>query len=213
MEKLFFESNEKDFIKYIDNTLSKENFKRSSSVTTEETINEGLKFFKASPRLYKLANKLERKGKQNPKVLQTAKKVNDLANEFEYAEDLYDVGRKEEAKAQYKELKEKYNSLLKLLQKQDIKDALKKVSALGITIASMTIPYMAMQHFFPQLSLTAVNAAAQTASTKDVASLYLKRAGAFTLCGLPIKAARGILQGGSEIYDDQILKSVDRMLA
>ena len=43
----------------------KNDIKRQPSVITEENqvINEGLKFFKASPRLYKLALKIERKAK------------------------------------------------------------------------------------------------------------------------------------------------------
>lgn len=212
MEKLILE--DKKLENKIINAAYK-NFKmekRNPSVITEEAevITEGLKFFKTSPRLYKLALKLERRAHQNPQMLETAKKVNALANKFEYTEDLFAVGKKQEAKTEYKELCDKYLDVIKLLKKEEFKDALKKSGALALTVASMCIPYMAMQRFFPTLSLASVQGSELTGLKR--AGLYLKRAGAFTLCGIPIKAARGLMNYGSQELELKTLKSVDRML-
>lgn len=228
MAKVILEDNEKEVIGAAYKHFKKEyKHKRiNPSVITEEknneVITEGLKYFKTSERLYKLALKLERRAKQNQNILETAKKVNALGNKFEYIEDLYAVGKKEEAKTQYKDLCNKYLELLKLLKKEEVKAALRTVGSLALTVASMTIPFMAMNKFFPQLSLKAIEnntvsnglSAVEQAHVKTLgrAKLYLERAGAFTLCGLPIKAASKALKVGFDADELKVLKSVDRML-
>lgn len=213
--KVFLNGCEKRILNNISEEVNKDSFKIINSqnqALQEEVIEEGLKFFKASTRLYKLANKLERKAKQNPSVINTAQKINRLANKFEYAEDLYEVGRKEEAKSYYKELKNNYTDLLKILRKEEVREALKKAGVLSLSIAGMIIPYVALNHFFPSLSFSNVNKAAGELGTKDQAFLYLKRAGAFTLCGLPVKATRSALSLRNSVSEEKMLKSVDRLL-
>lgn len=217
MAKVILEDNEKEVIKAAYKYFKKEHKHPLPSVIKEEqqeeVITEGLKYFKTSTRLYKLALKLEKRAKKNPQMLEAAKKVNALANKFEYIEDLYETGKKEEAKAQYKDLCNKYIDIIKLLKKTEVKDALRAAGSLSITVASMCVPYLAMQRFFPNLALTAINGAAgETISGMKRVKLYLERAGAFTLCGIPIKAARAALNYGSQETEIKTLKSVDRML-
>lgn len=224
MAKVILEDNEKEVIGAAYKHFKKEYKHKhiNPSVITEEekkeVITEGLKHFKTSERLYKLALKLEKRAKQNQSILETSKKVNALGNKFEYIEDLYAVGRKEEAKTQYKDLCNKYLELLNLLKKEEVKVALKAVGSLALTVASMTIPFMAMSKFFPQLSLNAIENAGLSTTEKTLvktlnkAKLYLKRAGAFILCGLPVKVASKALNVGFDDNELKVLKSVDRML-
>ncbi len=190
--------------------------RKSPSVVTEENdvINEGLKYFKASPRLYKLALKIERKSARNPelKLDEVVKKINALANKFEYVEDLYEVGKKAEAKAHYKELCKKYEDVLKILRKDDVKNGLKKIGGLAFTIASMVVPYMTMMKFFPNLfSVSTINTDSNMGFGQK-AFAYLKRAGAFTLCGLPVKAARGAFRVGVDAAELKSLARVDKLI-
>lgn len=212
MTKIILEDNEKEVIDAAYKYFKKEHKHPLPSVIKEEqqVITEGIKYFKTSKRLYKLALKLEKRAKKNPQMLETAKKVNALANKFEYVEDLYEVGSKIEAKAHYKELCNKYIDVIKLLKKTEVANALKAAGSLSITVASMCLPYLAMQRFFPNLSLASVNSTELTGMKK--VGLYLKRAGAFVLCGIPVKALNSVLNYGSEEAETKALKSVDRML-
>lgn len=215
MEKLILEDKalERKIVDNALNCLQKEH--KSSSVKTEEveTLNEGLKYFKASPRLYKLALKIERKSARNKELGlgETVKKINALANKFEYVEDLYDVGKKAEARAQYKDLCKKYNDVLKLLRKDDIKQSLKKIGGLAFTVASMCVPYLLMSKFFPSLNLSAASNPEATFMNKT--GLYLKRAGAFTLCGLPVRIGRNAFNLGTDAAQARSLNKVDKLLA
>ena len=83
-----------------------------------------------------------------------------------------------------------------------------------MTIVTMTVPYMMLNKFFPTLSFGATQkAAAETAGMLNQGKIFLKRAGAMTLCGIPAKAANNALGNGLEIYDDKILKQVDNLLS
>lgn len=193
----------------------KKEIKKPSVVTEEnQVINEGIKFFKASPRLYRLALKIEKKSARNPELgLQdVVRKINALANKFELAEDLYDVGKKAEAKVMYKKLNKDYSDILKLLRKDTIKENLKKIGAIGFTIAGMTVPYLAMSHFFPNLAIGAVNSEAAAMNGWQKTGLYLKRAGAFTLCGLPVKIARNGAQAITDQMETKSLARIDKLL-
>lgn len=205
-------------LKTIKNDLDKNPSVRAQD--NNEVITEGLKFFKASSRLYKLSEKIVRKAnKQNlpdekkEKIIKLSKKVNKLGDEFEKAEDLFDVGRKSEARAMEKQLKNDYMDILKMLKKSEFNDALKSIGSTALMMASMVVPYMLLNKFFPTLSFGAVNkAAAETTSFREQAGLYLKRAGAFALCGLPVKATREIVNTGTRAYDENIIKSLDKKL-
>lgn len=223
MKKIFLENNEDIVLENISRNF-KNDLRKSPSYKTEvitesndtEVLEEGLKFFKVSGRLYKLAEKITKKAKQkqNTELVDTIKKINDLARKFEKAEDLYSIGRKKEARTKYKELIKGYNSLLKILKKSETMDALKAIGGVGMTVAAMTIPYLLLNKFFPALSFGATQtAAAADPNMLGQAKLFLKRAGAMTLCGIPTKAARGIFNNGISVYDDKIIKQIDNLLS
>lgn len=177
----------------------------------EKTITEGIKYFKASKRLFKLAEKITQRAKQrnSQHLVELAAKINALGEKFEFVEDNYDVGNKTEAVKQYNALKKQYSEILKLLQKEEIKNGLKKIGSISLTIAAMTIPYLAMSKFFPNLvSIKSEEGSSFSQNTEH----YLKRAGAFTLCGLPVRFVKGAFNTGLEVYDDKIINSVDRLL-
>ena len=108
MKKIFLEGCEKKMLKNASKEANKNSFhlERKKDSLNEEVLEEGIKFFKTSSRLYKLVDKFNKKSEQNPDLISTAKKLNKLANKFEYVEDLYDTGKKAEAKIAYKELKD-----------------------------------------------------------------------------------------------------------
>lgn len=212
MEKIILEDikKEKFVIDSAYNTFKKD-FSKPSEKKQESVITEGLKYFKVSPRLYKLALKIERRSKRNKelKLEEVVKKITALANKFEYVEDLYAVGKKAEAKAHYKELVVKYSNILKMLKKETVKDSLKKIGGLAFTVASMVVPYMAMSYYFPNLNFQAAN---QEATIMKQAGVYLKRAGAFTLCGLPVKAAKGLFGSISDNVESKSLARIDKLI-
>lgn len=177
----------------------------------EVVIQEGLKFFKTSSRLYKLVDKLTKKNAvaRNQQVQMTINKINKLAQEFEYVEDLYDIGKKAEAKLRYKSLKDKYSDLLKILNNSEVKSALKTVAGIGITIAAMFVPYMAMGKFFPNLDMVNIN---KMTPGKDKTFAYLKRSGMFTLLGLPTTFLRSGLNSLNDSQEREMVKKIDRML-
>ena len=185
-----------------------------------QVIEEGIKYFKISPRLYKLALKLEKKSlkvkdshEQYQEIDRLVKKINALANNFETLEDKYYLGDKAQkavAKNSYKQLLAQYNDIIKMMRKSEIIDALKQTGSLAFTVAGMALPYIAMSHFFPDL--LSINAINQSSNTMDKAFLYCKRAGAFTLCGLPLKITRAGINALTDDAETKILARTDRVL-
>lgn len=185
-----------------------------------QVIEEGIKYFKISPRLYKLALKLEKKSlkvkdshEQYQEIDRLVKKINALANNFETLEDKYYLGDKAQkavAKNSYKQLLVQYNDIIKMMRKSEIIDALKQTGSLAFTVAGMALPYIAMSHFFPDL--LSVNAINQSSNTMDKAFLYCKRAGAFTLCGLPLKITRAGINALTDDTEAKILARTDKIL-
>ena len=185
-----------------------------------QVIEEGIKYFKISPRLYKLALKLEKKSlkvkdsqEQYQEIDRLVKKINALANNFETLEDKYYLGDKTQkavAKNSYKQLLVQYNDIIKMMRKSEIIDALKQTGSLAFTVAGMALPYIAMSHFFPDL--LSVNAINQNSNTMDKAFLYCKRAGAFTLCGLPLKITRAGINALTDDTEAKILARTDKIL-
>ena len=102
--------------KIVDNALNclGEEKKYPLQTKQEQVIEEGIKYFKISPRLYKLALKLEKKSikikdskEQYQEIDKLVKKINALANSFETLEDNYYLGNKTQkavAKNSYKQL-------------------------------------------------------------------------------------------------------------
>lgn len=179
-----------------------------------QIIEEGIKFFRVSSRLYKLSEKLVSKSKMinNSQLLKTSEKVNELASKFEDAEDLYDAGQKKEAKEKYESLIKNYYDIIKLLKKEETVNALKKIGGLGFTVAALSLPYILLHKFFPKLSISNFNNM-EDASLLNKSKMYLKRAGALTLCGIPDKAAHDIFNNVTNSYDNKILMNIDKLLS
>lgn len=222
MDKVILEDKklEKFIIDNAYNHLSKE--KKNPLIINEnkEVIEEGIKYFKTSPRLYKLALKLEKKSKKfnnNSQEFKTLNelvmKINALANKLEFLEDKYYLGDKTQkliAKAKYKNIVKEYSALIKMMKKSETIDALKAVGALAFTVASMALPYIAMSKFFP--NLTSINAIGNEANSMQRAWLYCKRAGAFTLCGLPIRITKAGVNALTNDIETKILARTDNIL-
>jgi hypothetical protein len=204
--------------KIVDNAykcLGKE--KQNPQLIKEENtiIEEGIKYFKASPRLYKLALKIERKAQkhgENKELDTLVRKINALANTMENLEDQYYLSRNKKDKAiasvKYKMLEKQYADIIKMMRKSDVIDALKKIGAVGFTVASMALPYIMMSKFFP--GLVSVNSV--DATGWDKTGLYLKRAGAFTLCGLPLRITRSGISALTSDAEMKILARTDKLL-
>lgn len=222
MDKVILENKkfEKFIIDNAYNHLSKEKNHPLTINENKEVIEEGIKYFKTSPRLYKLALKLEKKSRKfnnNPQEFKTLNelvmKINALANKLELLEDKYYLGNKTQkliAKAEYKDVIKEYSSLIKIMKRSETIDALKAVGGLAFTVASMALPYIAMSKFFPDL--ISVNAIGQEASAMQKAWLYCKRSGAFVLCGLPVKITKTGLDTLTNNAETKILARTDSIL-
>ena len=220
MDKIFFE--EADFLRNISKEVNSQHFSKiPSSNKKTEVIEEGIKYFKISPRLYKLAIKLERKSlkfKENEskfKEIDTlCKKINALANDFEILEDYYYVSKnkadKAKMKIQYDKLVKEYASIIKMMKKSEVIDGLKTIGSLSLTVASMALPYIAMSKFFP--NLVSINNINQESKFWPRTNLFLKRAGAFVLCGIPIKAVRAGFTGLTNNIETKVLARTDSLL-
>ena len=208
--------------KIVDNALSCLSEEKKCPLQTkhEQVIEEGIKYFKISPRLYKLALKLEKKSikikdskEQYQEIDKLVKKINALANSFETLEDNYYLGDKTQkavAKNSYKQLIAQYSDIIKMMKKSEVIDALKQTGGIAFTVAGMALPYIAMNHFFPEL--LSINTINQSPSAMDKAFLYCKRAGAFTLCGLPLKITRAGINALTDDAETKILARTDRVL-
>ena len=208
--------------KIVDNALNclGEEKKYPLQTKQEQVIEEGIKYFKISPRLYKLALKLEKKSikikdskEQYQEIDKLVKKINALANSFETLEDNYYLGNKAQkavAKNSYKQLIAQYSDIIKMMKKSEVIDALKQTGGIAFTVAGMALPYIAMNHFFPEL--LSINTINQSPSAMDKAFLYCKRAGAFTLCGLPLKITRAGINALTDDAETKILARTDRVL-
>lgn len=222
MDKIILEDKklEKFIIDNAYNHLSKEKKNPLTINENKEVIEEGIKYFKTSPRLYKLALKLEKKSRKfnnDSKDFKTLNelvmKINALANKLELLEDKYYLGDKTQkliAQAEYKSVVKEYSSLIKMMKKNETIDALKLAGSLAFTVASMALPYIAMSKFFP--NLTNLNAIGNEANAMQKAWLYCKRAGAFALCGLPIKITKAGVNALTNDAETKILARTDSIL-
>jgi len=126
-------------------------------ILTEEYLTEGLKVFKKSKKLYKFANKIDKKlinlrDKRKEEDVKVAEKlskdVKNLADKFKTVEDAFkdkDLD-KETAKNKLKSLKKEHEVLLSYVKKERTKSALKKIGIVGIlgglvaALGSVAIP-------------------------------------------------------------------------
>jgi hypothetical protein len=108
----------------------------------EIVLTEGIRFFKNSKRLRKLANViLDKVNKtKDPRVnkkelINLVKKIEFVAQKFEKVEIKFasskDSGEKKDLKSKYKLLRTKYIEILKILRKEEVKKALKVLGLVG----------------------------------------------------------------------------------
>ena len=163
--------------------------------------------------LEKKSIKIKDSKEQYQEIDKLVKKINALANSFETLEDNYYLGDKAQkavAKNSYKQLIAQYSDIIKMMKKSEVIDALKQTGGIAFTVAGMALPYIAMNHFFPEL--LSINTINQSPSAMDKAFLYCKRAGAFTLCGLPLKITRAGINALTDDAETKILARTDRVL-
>jgi len=149
-------------------------------------LTEGLVFFKNSKRLKNLARKMEKR-KVSVKMLspknridlqRVIDKINIVANKFELVETQFKAAKaikdKEAAKKvamKYKELKAEYINLIKAINKESVKKALKVAGIAGLAAAAL---YFGIT-FITQTGVFAANLAkAKTAVGKGASTLQQK---------------------------------------
>jgi len=121
-------------------TLQEMNDNYDEYILTEEYLQEGLKYFKKSKRLYKFADKidnkiakekmkLEKKGKDVnlDTIEKTSKEIRKLADSYKVVEDAFaskEIDRST-AKQKINDLKIKYGAVLQYIRKENVKKAFK----------------------------------------------------------------------------------------
>lgn len=109
------------------------------------TLEEGIRFFKNSNKMKRLAGVLFEKAKMIPdeakrfKVVELSQKVSKLSDKFIEIEELYKTN-KPEAKKKYKDLENKYVEIVGLAKKEQMKVVLKSIGQYGTMMAMMIIP-------------------------------------------------------------------------
>jgi hypothetical protein len=143
--------------------------------TDEYYLEEGLKFFKKSSRLYKYAErvndkliKAEKKGKISKTEIGTLKKLSkdiiSLADEYKVIEDDFVKGntKKEVAKSKVKSVNLKNETLVSKLKKDEVKGIFKKV---GLGALVIGISALLVQLGAPQKLLSLIAPATRTVAT------------------------------------------------
>lgn len=115
-------------------------------IEEENTLNEGIKYFKDSKRIRKLSKKIEKKinllSKQEEmtEVFKTTIQLNNIADEFELLEKNYKFNTYG-YKMKYKALEQKYLDLIKIINKESVISALKKIGSVGLFSAAIFFVY------------------------------------------------------------------------
>lgn len=204
----------------------------------KEIITEGIKFFKNSKRLRKVADKLmvnyDRSNSDEDKknLKKVSLKMYSLADKFEKVEDDYKYKNKEIAKNDYRELCEKYKDICLILKKESVKSTLKTVSSLALTIASLALSYFAVGRVMNALgnlkakiivpteikggSVTASlekNTPKTETSGKEGFFDSIKRYGIWSVMQLPISGARNLSTNAIDSIQTQnnIIQSVENV--
>ena len=118
--------------------------------TEDYYLEEGLKFFKKSNKLYKYADKIldklvKAESKKNVSATEVStlkalnKKVIKLADEFKVIEDNFSSGKmkKEVSKQKLKQLTQKKNNIIKDMKSDKTKSILKKVGLGAVAVATL----------------------------------------------------------------------------
>jgi hypothetical protein len=113
-----------------------------------EVLEEGLKVFKASQRLKKLADRLQRKDMKE--MMPIVERIRKAASEFERVEGKFQQGQitKAQARIRVDSIKRNYNDIMKMLRRKEMGTFLKVggISAiLGGVIASIVFGFQPLQ--------------------------------------------------------------------
>jgi hypothetical protein len=197
----------------------------------EEVIEEGIKYFKTSKQLYKLYDKLISKAhfldrdEEQKELISLANRVKRLGTKFEKVENSYAEGSKSESISKYNDLKNDYSDILKILSKEKTKSILKSIQSIAYTLMIMTIPYIMFSRVFPNLSKTnpsnMIKGDSQVASEKiqenghAQMAVLLKRAGALTACGIPVRMANSLTSTALNSYqnDEKLINALETSLS
>lgn len=100
----------------------------------EDELEEGVKYFKMSKRLGKLAEKLQKKVAKVPEVKPLVAKTKAAAKSFEAIENAFASGKitKPQARSKYDSIKKDYGEVVKALRKKETITALKVGGAIAI---------------------------------------------------------------------------------
>ena len=154
----------------LEEVKNEDNFLNDNIEDDSEELEEGVRFFKASSRLEKLATRLERKKlPDGPKIVT---KVRKAAKAFSDVETAYKSGKLTKAKAKLKlgTIKKQYSDIMTMLRKKEVKTAL--VAAGIVTIVAGIVA--AFVFGAGPLKGVAMAAAAQLPSLKEVPSTAIK---------------------------------------
>lgn len=99
-----------------------------------EGLEEGVKYFKVSKRLNKLAIRLQAKTKEVPQAKGLISKVKSAAKKFEALENSFKSGTitKAQARVKYDGIKKDYKEVMSALKKKELMTALKVAGAIAI---------------------------------------------------------------------------------
>lgn len=133
------------------------------SVNTEETLEEGIKYFKTSYKLEKLSksisNKLERveEPEERRKVITLLNKIDRLSKKFEKLETDYKIENitksgNPTAEKEFNQLTLDFADIIKIAKKEDTKNILKHIGSYSLLFAALTIPYKALELLAPLIN-------------------------------------------------------------
>lgn len=99
-----------------------------------EELEEGVKYFKVSKRLNKLAERLQKKVKEVPQAKGMVSKAKSAARKFEAVEKSFATGAisKAQARVKYDAIKKDYKDVMSALKKKELMTALKVAGAVAI---------------------------------------------------------------------------------
>lgn len=216
-EELVISNLEKEF---------RNNKKKIITKSKPPLITEGIKYFKNSIRLRKVADKIKNNAEyvedadKKETLVKTAARMYTLANDFEKVELDYSSGNTY-AKKDYNNLLIKYKDVCKMLKRETVKSALKSASVLVLSIASMALSYLAINKL-------KINGLKGTSTTKEIladipnsgktetnslsVSDGVKRMGIFYLMGLPFIKIKSMVNNSIDNTQtqDDIIKTIEK---
>lgn len=161
-------------------TLVEEMRKNAGLINEEQILTEGIKFFKNSKKITKLANKLEKKANKlfdkdnvegSKELSKFVSETKNIADKFQKLEDEYknakDKDKKKELKTKYSSLEKEFQKLLKILKQEKVKKSLVEVGGLALAASIVFaggLSLYAMEVNHGMLSGAADNLAARGAS-------------------------------------------------